>query len=118
MVSSSLGVAGAGLLFFILARIGFQGNDPVHFGSWRQAPSWARIAFGSVGESVSPYNLAAEVWGLTWGVGGLAFFATGDPPGPPLRQILAALMLVALVGCVVCWVVVFAGRVLRDSRKR
>jgi hypothetical protein len=118
VVTSSLPFAGVGLLFFILFRTGLRREDYTHFGVWHHAPRWARILFGSVGGSISPYRLSVEVFGLTWTVCWLGIVATGDPPGSPLRQILAAALIAALVGCVVCWVVVSVGQVLRDWRKR
>jgi hypothetical protein len=118
LVSSSLGVAGIGFAWFMAGRIGFQQQDPMHFGSWREPPRWARKLFGTVGGSISPYRLSVEVWGLTWAVGGLGVFATGNPPGPPLIQIIGLPMLAVVPGALVCWVVASVGQVLREWRKR
>jgi hypothetical protein len=111
---SSLLFAGVGLVFFLAARIGFPREDPMHFGSWRHAPQWARNLFGSSGGSISPYKLSVELAGLTWAIGWFAIAGTGDPPGAPLRQILSASVLLSLVACAVCWVVATVGEELRD----
>ena len=116
MVSSSLGLAGVGLALFAFGRVGFRSVNPNQFGSWREPPRWAKIVFGTVGGSGSPYRLSTELWGLTWVAGGLAIFATGNPPGSPLRPIVAGIMLLAVGACVGSWVLAAAGQALRDWR--
>jgi hypothetical protein len=112
--SNALGIAGFGLLTYLVGRIGGRSEDPVHFGSWRPAPRWAQILFGSIGGSISPYKLSLDLWGLSWAVGGFAIFATGNPPGTPLRQIIAAPMLTAVPIVVASWIVAFVGQAIRD----
>jgi hypothetical protein len=118
MVSNFLSVAGVGLFFFAAARTGLRLEDYDHFGVWHQAPRWARVLFGAVDGSISPYRLSMEATGLTWAIACLAMYATGDPPDPPLRQILAAAALVSLAACVTCWVIVTLGQELRDWRRK
>jgi hypothetical protein len=115
MVTNHLAFAGVGLLFFVLFRTGLRREDYTHFGVWRHAPRWARLLFGSVGGSISPYRLSVEVAGLIWAIGWAALVLTGDPPGPPLRQILAASLVAALVGCAICWLVASVGQLLREK---
>jgi len=115
MVTNHLAFAAIGLLFFAVARIGFRSEDPLHYASWRAAPRWALVMFGSVDGSISPYKLSVEVAGLIWAVGWSAMVLTGDPPSSPLRQILAASLVAALVGCAICWVVASVGQLLREK---
>jgi hypothetical protein len=98
---------------YLVGRIGARSVDPAYFGSWRLAPPWARVLFGSSEGSINPYKLSTGLAGLALIAGGLAIVATGDPPGPPLGQVLASLMLVALAGWLACWIVVWVGQTLR-----
>lgn len=111
-----LGGAGFGLLIYLVGRFGHR-DDPLHFGSWRPAPRWAEILFGSNRGSIDPFRLPLELLGLSWAAGAFAIFATGNPPGTPLRQIIAAPMLAMIPIVVAWWIVAFIGQALRDWRR-
>jgi hypothetical protein len=115
-VSSFLPFSAAGLFLFAMFRAGLRREDYDHFGVWHGTPSWARLLFGGVDGSISPYRLAGEALGLTWAIFGFAIFVTGDPPGSPLRQILGAPILLSLAGVAVCWTVVSVGQARRGRR--
>ncbi len=108
-MENELEYAVAGLVVFTLARFGARSEDRGHFGSWRPAPPWARNFFGSDRGSISPYHLAAQVAALVWIVGGLLLWFGGNPPATPWRQLIAAPMGLALIGCLVAWVIAFLG---------
>jgi hypothetical protein len=116
LVSSFLPFALAGLFLFVMFRTGLRREDYQHFGVWHEAPSWARLLFGSVNGSISPYRISGGALGLTWAVAGLAIYLTGDPPGPPLRQILGAPILISLAACAATWTLVTLGQAWRSRR--
>ena len=71
------------------------------------------MLFGSVDGAISPYRMYVQAVGLIWVLGCLSVIVTGDPPGPPLRQILGGIMLLSLAAGVVGLVAVTVGQKVR-----
>ncbi len=104
------------LLGFALLRTGGFNTETPLFGTWHRAPRWARLLFGSVQGDIRPFRLYLEALCLVWGLGFTISGVTGDPPGPPLRQIISAISLAAFAACVVGMVVATVGQQVRQWR--
>ncbi len=115
MEGNDIEFAVIGLVTFMLARNGAQTIDRRHFGSWRQAPAWARDIFGSNRGTISPYHLSVQLAAVVWIVGGLLLWFGGNPPVAPWRQLIAWPMVISLVACVVACIVAFVGEQRRPK---
>jgi hypothetical protein len=113
----ALRVIGIGLLFYLIGRIGGRSEDPEHFGSWRNAPTWARILFGARAGSISPYKISVELVGLAWVACGGVWAVAGDQPQAPLGQIIGLMSLGPVVAAVAWWIIAGIGETLRRRRR-